>query len=211
LEFAKKYPNATIYSFECNPEILPICKQNVAKMKNIILTEKAVSDEIGIVTFYPIDKEKTVTTWVDGNQGASSLFKVSGKYEIEQYAQKEIKVECTTLEAFITEREISSIDLLWMDVQGAELKALKGLGEKLHIIKVMNIEVEFMEIYSGQPLFEEILRFLENKSFKFVGFSHKGEYSADAVFINEKILDSLNEKEKKKLKKISKDNLIAFH
>jgi len=205
LEFAKKYPNAIIYSFECNQETLPICKQNISKVKNIILTEKAVSDEIGTVTFYSNDNVKTVTTWADGNQGASSLFKASGKYPVEQYSQKEIIVECTTLNAFVTEHKIPSIDLLWMDIQGAELKALKGLGDKLDIVKVMNIEVEFMEIYSGQPLFDEIKEFLECRNFRFIGFTTKGEYSADAVFVNKRILDCLDKKNMEKFVQMLKE------
>jgi FkbM family methyltransferase len=206
-EFAKKYPEAIVYAFECNPEVLPICRKAVSEFSNIVLTERAVSDEIGTVTFYPIDKEKTVTTWADGNQGASSLFKSSGKYKIEQYVQKEITVESTTLNAFVSEYGISSIDLLWMDVQGAELKVLKGLGKKLNIVKVMNIEVEFMEIYKGQPLFDEIRKFLESNAFEFLEFSSKGKYSGDAIFVNSEILNSLNKNEIRKLRKISNENL----
>ena len=204
-EFAKKYHDAIIYSFECNPEVLPICRKSIAEFPNIVLTEKAVSDEIGTVTFYSIDKEKTITTWQDGNQGASSLFKASGKYEVEQYVQKEITVKCTTLNAFVTEHKISSIDLLWMDVQGAELKALKGLGEKLNIVKCMNIEVEFMEIYSEQPLFEEIREFLESKFFKFLGFATKSKYSADAIFVNSEVINDSN---REKIKIFSEKNLM---
>jgi FkbM family methyltransferase len=80
IEFAKKYPKATIYGFECNTETLPKCKENTAQFPNIVLTEKAVSDVDGTLSFWPIDKEKTETTWEDGNQGASSLLKASGKY-----------------------------------------------------------------------------------------------------------------------------------
>lgn len=187
VEFAKRFPQATVYTFECNPNSLEECKNNISEYPNIILTEKAVSDENGTVTFFAIDKENTITTWEDGNQGASSLLKASGKYEVEQYAQKEVTVEATTLHSFIQHNRLDNIDLLWMDIQGAELKALKGLKEKISIVKLLHVEVEFMEIYSGQPLFEDIKDFFTQNGFLFLGFTCKSEYSADAVFVNSSV------------------------
>jgi hypothetical protein len=67
LEFAKEFKHATVYTFECNPNTLSECKKQVSKYPNIILTEKAVTDNDGTVTFYAIDKENTITTWEDGN------------------------------------------------------------------------------------------------------------------------------------------------
>jgi len=184
IEFAKEFNHATVYTFECNPNTLFECKERILKYPNIILTEKAVTDNDGTVTFYAIDKENTITTWEDGNQGASSLFKASGKYEVEQYCQKECVVEGITLDTFIQEHDIKNIDLLWMDIQGAELKALKGMKEKISIVKLIHIEVEFMEIYTAQPLFQEIKDFLTNNGFIFLGFTSENKYFADAVFIN---------------------------
>ncbi len=216
VEFAKKYPHATVYTFECNPNSLPECKERVSKYSNIILTEKAVTDENGIISFYAIDKENTITTWEDGNQGASSLLKASGKYEVEQYAQKEVFVEGITLNTFIQENNIPNIDLLWMDIQGAELKALQGLKDKISFVKLIHIEVEFMEIYTNQPLFQDIKIFFDLNGFIFLGFTSKGLYSADAVFVNsnfykknykKKIETILNKKEileKKKMRLAAK-------
>ena len=190
IEFAKRYPNATIYSFECNTNTLAQCKQATSKYSNIVLTPKAVSDYDGTITFYPIDKEKTVTTWEDGNQGASSLLKASGKYELEQYVQQKSQAQCVRLDSFLDEYNIPSIDILWMDVQGAELMALKGLGKRLHDVRVIQCEVEMIEIYNGQPLFHDIKKFLVSHGFCFMGFSSKSEYSGDAIFIHKQKINS---------------------
>ena len=148
-----------------------------------------MSDYDGTATFYPIDKEKTVTTWEDGNQGASSLLKASGKYELEQYAQTETMVQCVRLDTFLREHNIPSIDILWMDIQGAELKALKGLGRRISDVRIIQCEVEMIEIYRGQPLFKEIKRYLLHHGFRFVGFSSKSNYSGDAIFIHKDYLN----------------------
>lgn len=184
IEFALKYPNATIYAFECNPNTLDACKANISKHSNIILTEKAISNTNGVVSFFKIDKEKTHTTWQDGNQGASSLLKASGKYPIEKYVQDEVFVQSIKLTSFIKETSIESIDILWMDIQGAELLALQGLDNDIYKIKIIHLEVEFFEIYKGQPLFKDIYRFLKKKKFKLLGFSNKSQYAGDAIFIN---------------------------
>lgn len=184
VQFAIKYPHATIYTFECNPNTLPICKQNISEFKNIILTERAVSDQDGEISFFSIDKEKTITSWEDGNQGASSLFKASKKYPVENYVQKEIKVESITLKTFMKNNDIENIDILWMDIQGAELLALKGLENKLNNVKIIHLEVEFLKIYLRQPLFQNVKKFFKNKEFSFLGFTSKNIYSADAVFAN---------------------------
>jgi FkbM family methyltransferase len=188
LKLAYDYPNSHVYAFECNPETLTICK---GKLKDMItLTEKAVSDVNGEVTFYPIDTKRTITSHTNGNPGASSMFKASGLYPIETYVQNEIKVPSITLKTFCEERHIDEIDLLWLDAQGAELKILKGLGEAISNVKIIKTEVEFKPQYTDAPLFEEVLEFLESKGFrfaKFLGNVDSESWFDDAIFINTKL------------------------
>jgi len=186
--FAQSYPKATVYAFECNPNTLAICESNTSKYKNIQLTKKAVSDIDGEVSFFKIDQSKTKTTWADGNQGASSLFVASGKYPVEQYVQEEITVESITLSTFIQQNLIPGIDILWMDIQGAELLALKGLKDDISKVKIIQLEVEFFEIYDGQPLYDDLGKFLNSKGFNLLCFSNYGEYSGDAIYVHEHIL-----------------------
>lgn len=185
LHFEENYPNANILTFECNPATLNICRKAVIGKSRISLFEKAVSDTNGTIKFYPVNPEMTETTWEDGNPGASSLFKASGNYEIENYVQDEIIVDTVRLDNILRSEDISEVDLLWMDIQGAELMALKGLGKTINNIKVIHTEVEFIEIYTNQPLFEEIKSFLINKNFQFVGFTTQHQFAGDAVFLNQ--------------------------
>lgn len=190
LRFHKLLPNANIYTFECNPQTLPGCRDRVKNKSKIHLIEKAVSDVTGIVKFYPINPSKTTTTWIDGNPGASSLLKASGKYPIENYIQDEIEVESIRLDDYIIDNSINAIDLMWIDIQGAELLALKGLGNKIRKIKLLHLEVEFFEIYKEQPLFEDLKSYLNKKDFFLIGFTNYGKYSGDAIFLNRDILNN---------------------
>ena len=183
------YPQAHIYSFECNPATAPLWRKNTENIANITLVQKAVSDKDGTISFFPIDPEKTVSDWIDGNPGASSLLKASGKYEVEKYAQKEIEVETTTLSTFLKQNNINHINFIWMDIQGAELMALRGLEECIYDIDIINTEVEFIEMYKDQPQFKDIKKFMNEKNFILGYFSTFGHYAGDAVFINKKLLE----------------------
>ena len=44
--------------------------------------------------------------------------------------------------------KIYPADMIKMDIQGAELSALKGLGKYIDNVNVIEIEVEFLEIYA---------------------------------------------------------------
>lgn len=186
-DLCAQFPQARVISLECNPHTLPQCRSAVADLPQATLIEKAVSDRNGTITFYPIDTARTVTGDAAGNPGASSLFLASGSYELEQYVQNEITVETVSLASLVAEYQLPAIDLLWMDIQGAELMALSGLGEHLNDVSLIHTEVEFTEVYSGQPLFAEIAGFLAQRGFAFVGFTIYAKHSADAVFVNRRL------------------------
>jgi FkbM family methyltransferase len=184
--FAERYPNATIYSFECNPATLPLCEKKAKNYKNIILTSKAVNEYTGFCTFYPTDPEKTITTWEDGNPGASSLFKANGNYPIEHYVQKEITVPCIRLDDVLKDNNIEKIDMLWMDLQGAELLALKSLGSYLEKVSFICTEVEINPMYENQALFKDVDNFL-NKKFTKIWGNTNVQWGTDVIYKNNEL------------------------
>jgi hypothetical protein len=55
---------------------------------------------------------------------------------------------------------IKNVDIIWMDLQGAELLALKGLGEYIKNVEFIHTEVSYKEIYNGQVMFDELNKFV---------------------------------------------------
>ena len=152
VNFSRYYENSAIYAFGCNPATIPICKRNIGGNARIELVEKAASDKNGETTFYPINTQKTQTPHKDGNPGASSLLKASGKYKKETYIQDEITVKTTTLETFLKEKNISAVDIVWVDVQGAEMLVLNSMGEKIKNVKTMHIlNWSFLRCTAAKP------------------------------------------------------------
>lgn len=95
--------------------------------------------------------------------------------------------------------EITGIDFLKLDVQGAELDILENATKWLKQTVLIHCEVEFIELYKGQPLFETIVAFLRSQGFhlhrfealfqkNFAPYKHeetwKGQnYFGDGIFV----------------------------
>jgi FkbM family methyltransferase len=193
IEFYNTFPNADIYAFECNPNTLDICKKNIEPYRDrITLIEGAVCDYDGNITFYPINQQKTITTWTDGNPGASSLFKSSGKYTTETYIQDEITTNCHRLDSIMKNYGIPKVDIIWMDLQGAELLALKGLGSYLSNVMYIHTEACMIEIYTNQSLFPEIHQYLSSMfCFDLINDVNTSQSFSDVIYKNRFIGDPL--------------------
>jgi len=63
--------------------------------------------------------------------------------------------------------EINGADFLKMDIQGSELKVLENATNLLETTLVLQVEVEFVELYKGQPLFADVDSFLRSRGFQF--------------------------------------------
>jgi FkbM family methyltransferase len=183
----KKFKQSKIYTFECNPGTLKECRNRVKNIPKIELVEKAASNRNGVLTFYPIDQEKSdKTNWADGNPGASSVYKISKNYPDEKLIQKKIQVPAIKLSTFISQKKIKSIELLFMDIQGGELQALRGLEDSISKVRIIHTEVNFMAFYEKQPLYGDIKQYLNMNGFvlyKVTCFT--GPFS-DMIFVNVK-------------------------
>jgi FkbM family methyltransferase len=184
------FPDAKIYAFECTPFSIKRWKDYV-KNKDIILIEKAVCDFSGYTPFYVMNPDKCVTSHPNGNQGANSLYVSNPNYPLEKFGynaekrvQDRIIVPCVRLYDWVLQNNINKIDVIWMDIQGAELLALKGMGyDLLSTVRAIHLEVEFYEEYIGQPLFNDVDSFLKENGFDFVSFENSSALFADANYI----------------------------
>jgi FkbM family methyltransferase len=66
--------------------------------------------------------------------------------------------------------EITAIDYLKADIQGAELDMLRGAERLLAGTLAIHIEVEFLEMYKGQALFGDVDVYLRSRGFCLHGF-----------------------------------------
>jgi FkbM family methyltransferase len=72
--------------------------------------------------------------------------------------------------------EQGPVDLLKLDIQGAELMALRGASRRLEETAAIHCEVGFQPIYLGQPLFGDIHAFLVERGFVLIDLLIPGRY-----------------------------------
>lgn len=101
-----------------------------------------------------------------------------------------IDIPLTTVDEFCKENNIHEIDILKIDVQGAELKVLEGSKNMLanKKIKLIYTESYFTQQYLNQPLFHEISMLLYENGFTLQDiydpyYSKRHILWSDAIFI----------------------------
>src|ERR1051326_233068 len=105
-------PSGSVHAFEPTPQLVRKLRDN-AKLNgfaNITVNQLAISDECGTVDFYLSDEDD-----------CSSLARIS---------HSAIPVNALTLDDYMTEQGIDRVDLMKVDVEGAEVKVFSG-GRKL--------------------------------------------------------------------------------
>lgn len=186
LALAHSFPHAGVKSFEPNPDTFKMVEAvSINSSGKIKALNLALSDQDGEITFNKIDTSKTITTWPDGNPGASSIFIASEQYDIEKYFQIPIKVKSHSAKTLIEGHGLTTPDLIWMDVQGAEGLVIKGFGDHIYNVDFIYVELSLKALYSGQPLAAEIVKQL-SKDFYWHSNLNKGSWQFDALFVNKK-------------------------
>lgn len=83
-----------------------------------------------------------------------------------------VRVPTMTLSELMTREGLQTVDLLKLDLQGAERLVLTGSAEVLDRIQVIYTEVFFESLYAGAWLFWDTNDFLSHRGFKLCGLSN---------------------------------------
>ena len=200
VKLLQHFNHSVVYAFECNHDCLTECRNTISNLDNkykqqLVLIDNAVSITNGPVSFYPFDLTKY------NNMGASSMLQIDfslRNIDDPDYnkpnPQTQITVNGTRLDTFIESNHIHNIDLLCIDLQGYELKALQSLGSHLHNVKYIITECSIISTYTNGATFTELNNYLNQFNFSYVcsnKFGHQfpnlsstGFTEFDALFIN---------------------------
>lgn len=160
--YRSRFPNAVIHSFEPFEESFQKLKKHCASIEKVHAHHLAIADTIGTAELHT--HGDSVANSLLPNAETSDLALPSSMSESKGTAL----VPITTLDAFCADQKIDHIDILKMDIQGAELKALRGASDLLArgAIDLIYTEVWFSRHYEGQADFCELRAYLSNFGFR---------------------------------------------
>jgi FkbM family methyltransferase len=185
-EINKEFLNASIYAFEPFPSSYEKLSRLAESSPNIKAFPVALSSSSGTTDFF-----------VNNSSETNSLFpskKVDTAIDALTCSIDKITIDTLTLNEFCASHNIDRIDLVKLDTQGSELEVLKGSESLLRTqsISAIYCEVEFIEIYEKQPLFNEVFRYLSMHGYTLYNFYNLNSLEtgqlawADALFISSK-------------------------
>jgi len=190
LRYSRIFPFATIFVFEPLPKNQKMILENIEKYKsdNIRFMPMAVSDEDGSTEFYVSSGHPDPNAefdWDFGNKSSSLLAPQENNNPAWLQFNEKIVVPTISLDSFLRENKINEVDFVHMDVQGAELKVLKGAKEFIKNIKAIWLEVADVELYKGQPLRTDVEVFMKAQGFYLIQTKMHGSFG-DQFYLNEK-------------------------
>jgi len=166
VRFLNMYPNATINAFEAHPQHFAILQQNFGNISRVNLHNKVVSDNDGVIDFYELSAI-----------GNGSILKFQGNtYGHPMKIQENLKLESIRLDTVFPNDQI---DLLWVDVQGAELYVLKGTNTENCLSMFLEIHTHDYvkewdkEPYVGQCYKEDLEKYLEGHTIHSIGLDNE--------------------------------------
>lgn len=164
LACAEKFPRATIYSFEPSPQTFAALCKAVAGCDRIKPRQEAVGAECRTQKFF-LNKFSATNSMLRTVPGAAHPEVRALMENVES-----VDVPVTTLDSFVSENHIESIDLLKLDVQGFESEVLRGARTLLEEARIALIytEVTFETHYTGQTTFARLHDMLTKAGFELV-------------------------------------------
>lgn len=192
------FPKASIYSFEPDPDSFNVL--SASAIEGVSYFNLALSDADGTLSFYRNKISHTNSLFKVNLDSKDSIGIAKAKTENDaQYFEgfnEEVKVASTRLDSFTKQHSIGRIDLLKIDVQGAECRVLTGARESLKNTRVVVIEICFFDYYEHQTTFMDVENILSPLGFRLFSISEISNNPmngrtdwAEVVYLNQSILN----------------------
>lgn len=134
---SKRYPSCKIFAFEPAPIFPDIIRANCPS-SNIEIYSCALGGNDENATFYINAR----------SQQTNSLNRMAAVAFSQDSEPDEMEVKCRRLDGFLLERSIHKVDVMKIDVQGAEAAVFEGAQETLSKVDYLFLESSWMDIDS---------------------------------------------------------------
>lgn len=162
LRFAQRWPAGVVHAFEPVAELMVRVREKTKDCPNVRLHELALVGD-------PSVDRTTLHVAASGEPNASSSILAPGDHlsvfpDVDLAGS--VTVPATTLDAWAESQAVTAVDLLWLDLQGAELMVL-GQGEHiLRSTRVVHLEVSRRPLYEGSATWDAVRSFMQEHGFR---------------------------------------------
>ncbi len=169
--------------FEADPELISHLIATLQPYSSHLVLNSCLTDTDG----------KDVTLNIANNGGQSSSILQLEYHKVahpEVHYVKEIKLKTQRLDTIFSDYKMNIEDYPFVniDVQGAELLVLKGMGELLRKVKYLYLEVNDANLYENCALYPEVRDYLAQYGFILKEKVMAGNFKwGDSFFINESV------------------------
>ncbi|MES2278848.1 MAG: FkbM family methyltransferase [Bacteroidota bacterium] len=165
-------------------KLIPILEKTFPDKNTFQIINAAISDSVAETDFYTNDEFDSVSSLLRINNNADELagLKISDPATI--------KIQTLTLDAVTNRLGLQNIDLLKIDVQGAEHLVLRSAIETLKKTRLVYTEFSFRPLYQNSSVFIDLYNFFYQHNFILArihpGYtsSHGELLQGDALFVN---------------------------
>ena len=140
----EEHKNENILLVEPVPYNIKLLRENTSKYKNIKIETSAISSKVGGEKFYYVKSESIKNLGKHWASGIGSFDKQhilnhkNKRFKVENSDIEEIEIQYLTFEDLVGKYSIMSIDMLQIDVEGAEFEILDSIDfEKILIKKII--------------------------------------------------------------------------
>lgn len=145
---AETWPGARVVSFEPLPDVAARYRAHLGGRARLV--EAALGPDAGTLPFHRTPY----------SLASSALAPTDGPSE-------EVAVPVVRLDDALANEPLERPLLLKLDLQGFELEALRGGRATLARADAVLLETAFVPGYAGEPLFRDVLAFMEDAGFRF--------------------------------------------
>ena len=180
------FPQAVVHAFEpltvCHEQL----RQVAGALPQITIHPFALGDSTGMVEMFQNDYSPS-SSLLPMEQLHRELWPKTAN-------TKSISVPLDTLDNVTARRGVQGPVFLKLDVQGFELRVLRGAKQTLQETSIVMSEVLFEGLYEGQADLRTLTNFLADQGFRFLEFAEERRLPplerlvyADAVFVKESL------------------------
>ena len=140
--------NGKIIAFEPHPRTFEVLHKNTANLKNVTLVQSAVAENEGTAELYDylmmsasgsLHYDEKLLDIQKANVGDSDIApRIQNEFPVEKFAVRTVPIDM-----LLNEMNIEKIDFVKMDIEGAEMGALRGMKNLIANSPGINLIMEF--------------------------------------------------------------------